>query len=66
MSDGRMVDAVLGDAAVGGSTRHLRAAIGHVVGFWTWHSLVVDQGLSTRDASAMAAELVLAAQAGLR
>src|SRR6187401_3614714 len=56
----RMVDAVLGEDGVGDSVRHLRAAMGHVVGFWTWRSLVVDQGLSTADASAMAAQFVLA------
>ena len=56
----RMVDAMLGDADGEGSARRLRAAIGHVVGFWTWHSLVVDQGLSTAEASVMAAEFVLA------
>ena len=56
----RMVDAVLGDDGVGDRAHQLRAAMGHVVGFWTWRSLVVDQGLSTADASAMAAEFVLA------
>ena len=59
----RMADAMLGDAGAGASTRRLRAAIGHVVGFWTWRSLVVDQRLSTVDASAMAAKFVLS-QAG--
>lgn len=57
----RMADAMLGDAGVGDSARRLRAAIGHVVGFWTWRSLVADQGLSTAEASAMAAEFVLSA-----
>ena len=56
----RMVDAVLGEDGVGNRARQLRAAMGHVVGFWTWRSLVVDQGLSTADASAMAAQFVLA------
>ena len=59
----RMVDAILGDFVAGISARQLRASIGHVVGFWTWRSLVVDQGLSTGDASAMASEFVLS-QAG--
>jgi AcrR family transcriptional regulator len=59
----RMADAILGDVGPGAVARRLRAAIGHVVGFWTWRSLVVDQGLSTKDASAMAAEFVLSATA---
>ena len=62
----RMVDAALGEAGVGDSARHLRAALGHVVGFWTWRSLVVDQGLSTAEASAMAAEFVLANAPSMR
>ena len=56
----RMVDAVLGDDAAGERAPQLRAAMGHVVGFWTWRSLVADQGLSTADATAMAAQFVLA------
>lgn len=56
----RMVDAVLGDEGVGDPAPRLRAAMGHVVSFWTWRSLVVDQGLSTAAASAMAAEFVMA------
>ena len=62
----RMVDAVLGDAGVADSAHQSRAAIGHVVGFWTWRSLVADQGLSTRDAGALAAKFVLASQGRLR
>jgi AcrR family transcriptional regulator len=41
--------------------RWLRAAIGHVIGYWTWRSLVVEQGLSTRKAAAMAANFVVGA-----
>jgi AcrR family transcriptional regulator len=61
----RMVDAVLGDAGHGDSARRARAAMGHVVGFWTWRSLR-DQGLSTADASALAAEFVLSARRSRR
>jgi AcrR family transcriptional regulator len=57
----RMVDAVLGDARAGEAAHRARAAMGHVIGFWTWRSLR-DQGLSTADASAMAAEFVLSAR----
>jgi AcrR family transcriptional regulator len=54
-------DAILGDVDSRGSgARALRAAVGHVVVFWTWRSLAVDQGLSTREAAAMAAGFVLA------
>ena len=56
----RMVDAVLGDEGARDRVGQLRAAVGHVIGFWTWRSLVVDQHLSTADASAMAAQFVLA------
>ena len=57
----RMADAILGEAGSSAGAARLRAAVGHVVGFWTWRSLV-DQGLSSRDASALAAEFVLAAR----
>jgi AcrR family transcriptional regulator len=39
----------------------LRAAIGHVISFWTWRSLAVDQGLSNEDAIDLAIGLVHAA-----
>jgi AcrR family transcriptional regulator len=58
----RQAEAILGDLAVtraGG--KRLRAAIGHAVRFWTWHSLARDQGLSTREAAALAGDFVLAA-----
>jgi AcrR family transcriptional regulator len=56
----RMTDAILADVApAGAAMRRLRASVGHVIGFWTWRSLVVDQGLTTRAASALAADFVL-------
>jgi AcrR family transcriptional regulator len=56
----RMTDAVVGDLDVPGrARRRVRAAVGHVIGFWTWRSLVVDQGLSTREAAALATDFVL-------
>ena len=59
----RQADAILADLDVTGvARRRLRAAIGHAVRFWTWHSLAVEQGLSTREAAALAAEFVLAAK----
>lgn len=58
----RQADAIVGDLdARPAARRRLRAAIGHVVSFWTWHSLEVGQGISTLEAAAMAAEFVLAA-----
>jgi AcrR family transcriptional regulator len=59
----RQADAILAAFSVAGATgKRLRAAIGHAVRFWTWHSLAIDQGLSTREAAALAAEFVLAAR----
>jgi AcrR family transcriptional regulator len=42
------------------TSRRLRAAIGHALDFWTWHSLVRDQGLSTKDAIDVAVRFVTA------
>jgi AcrR family transcriptional regulator len=57
----RQADAILGDLEPGAGGRRLRAAIGHTVGFWTWHSLAA-QGLSPRDAAKMSADFVMAAK----
>lgn len=57
----RQTDAILaGLAGKTTSVRRLRAAVGHVVTFWTWHSLAIGQGLSTGEAAALAADFVLA------
>ncbi len=46
-----MADAIVGGAATSGAqTARLRAVAGHVISFWTWRSLVVEQGLSRGDA----------------
>jgi AcrR family transcriptional regulator len=56
----RQADAILGDLEVSASIeRQLRAATGHVVAFWTWHSLAA-QGLSPREAAELASDFVLA------
>jgi AcrR family transcriptional regulator len=47
----------------GRAFRRVRAAAGHAVSFWTWRSLVVDQGLSNSEAVTMAANFIAA---GLR
>jgi AcrR family transcriptional regulator len=63
----RMTDAILSGVSISGARqRRMRAAVGHVIGFWTWRSLVVEQGLSVRDASALAADFVLHTEAGTR
>jgi AcrR family transcriptional regulator len=58
----RMVVAILGDAArhddVG---RRLRAITGHVIGFWTWRSLRIDEGLTAADARTAATQMILRA-----
>lgn len=53
---------VAGSALRGAARRRLRAAAGHVVGYWTWRSLVVEQGL-TLDAAVELASTFLAAAA---
>lgn len=56
----RIVEAFVHDVVrAGPAKRRLRAAVGHAISFWTWRSLAVEQGLSTREASALAAEFVL-------
>lgn len=61
-SNDRMVEALLaGSSARGADRRRLRAALAHVVGFWTWRSLSVDGGLSAREAVDLATRFVMAA-----
>ena len=55
-----MADAVVG--SLRGDSPRLRAAIGHVLGFWTWRSLVVDEGCSEAEARDLAVRFVLAAR----
>jgi AcrR family transcriptional regulator len=61
-SNARMADAIL-DAleATPARRRRVRAALGHVIGFWSWHSLVVEQGLTSREAAGMASGFALSA-----
>jgi AcrR family transcriptional regulator len=50
------------DVLVNGSrSRRLRAAVGHAVGFATWQSLCLGQGLSDQDAVALMCDLALVA-----
>jgi AcrR family transcriptional regulator len=58
----RMIEAVLRDVPLAGAARRrLRAAVGHAISYWTWRSLAVDHGLSTREAGALSAQFVLGA-----
>ena len=56
-------DAILAGSRTGSrGGRRLRAAVLHVVGFWTWRSLVVGGGLSAREAVETAVAFVLSAR----
>jgi AcrR family transcriptional regulator len=53
---------ILEAAGPAGENRpRLRAAVGHVISFWTWRSLAIGQGLSDADAIALAMGMVDAA-----
>jgi AcrR family transcriptional regulator len=61
-NDTQMVAALMdGVAGDGDRDRRRRAALGHVVAFWTWRSLAVQQGLADAEAVDLAVGLVLAA-----
>jgi AcrR family transcriptional regulator len=66
----RMVSAILGSGRRAEATRPLRAAIGHVLAYWTWRSLVVDEGCTHRQAVELGVRFVLSSghvpRAGLR
>ncbi len=61
-----MADAIAGQAAPRGRRRRLRAVAGHVISFWTWRSLVVEQGLTRAQAVDLAVRWVLDAAAAGR
>ena len=52
---------VEGHTPTGADGRRLRAIAGHLVSFWTWRSLVRDQGLSNAEAAKVAAGLLVSA-----
>lgn len=63
----RMTDALTAGLSPGTSSarrRRVRAVVAHVLGFWTWRSLEVDGGLTTRQAAAIAADVVRCSLAG--
>jgi AcrR family transcriptional regulator len=55
----RMTDAIL---ARGDAPHALRAAIGHVLGYWTWRSLAVEEACGPAEAVDLAVRFVLAAR----
>lgn len=57
----RMVDVVLESGAGRARAQAVRAAIGHVLGFWTWRSLAIDEGCPHEEAVELAVRFVLAA-----
>ncbi len=55
-------DALLDDIPLpAGIQRSARAVAGHLLGLWTWRSLVVQQGLSRREAVEVAVRMLCAA-----
>jgi AcrR family transcriptional regulator len=62
--DQRTGDALIeGYAAPGAEGRTLRAVGRHLVGFWTWRSLAVQQGLDDADVVDVAVRILLAISA---
>jgi AcrR family transcriptional regulator len=63
--NGRLADAILAghageDSDPDGDGRLLRAVARHLVDFWTWHSLVMQQGLDDHEAAEVAVTLLTA------
>ncbi len=64
-SSARYAAALVDGHAARGRTGHaLRAIAGHLVSFWTWRSLVVDQGLSSNEAVDLAVRLLTTTASG--
>ena len=58
----RMVESILAGLELPlAHRRRLVAICGHLLRFWTWHSLRVEQGMSANEASEVAAEILLRA-----
>jgi hypothetical protein len=55
-------DALLADIPLpAGTRRSVRAVAAHLLGLWTWRSLVVQQGLSGKEAVDVAVQMLCAA-----
>jgi AcrR family transcriptional regulator len=64
VQNGQLADALVAgylDAEPAIRGRMLRAVAGHLVGYWTWRSLAVEQGLGARASVAVAVRLLMAA-----
>jgi AcrR family transcriptional regulator len=60
-----IADALLAvDVGTGPRARRLRAVAGHLVSFWTWRSLTIDQGLTDSEAADVGVRLLLAEASG--
>lgn len=57
----RMTHAILGSADSSERGHVVRAALGHVLGFWSWRSLAVDEGCPHAEAVELAVRFVRAA-----
>jgi AcrR family transcriptional regulator len=57
---GAILGAPASDGSGGDHDRILAAVARHLVGFWTWRSLVVEQGLSSNEATDAAVAMLLA------
>jgi AcrR family transcriptional regulator len=53
-----------GHARRGRAGHALRAVAGHLVSFWTWRSLVVDEGLSSNEAVELAVRMLTTTASG--
>ena len=64
VENGQLADALVAgyvDAEPATRGRMLRAVAGHLVGYWTWRSLAVEQGLGAQASVSVAVRLLLAA-----
>lgn len=64
VQNGQLADALIAGYLVAEPAtrgRMLRAVAGHLVGYWTWRSLAVEQGLGARASVAVAVRLLMAA-----
>ena len=57
----RMTDAILAPAGAQRPAHPVGAAVAHVLGFWTWRSLAIEENCPRREAVALAVSFVLAA-----
>lgn len=56
-----LVDCLVDGFESGPTARRLRATAGHLVTYWTWRSLVVEEGLSNEEAIELAVDIIGAA-----